>query len=131
MVYISLKEYNLSINDFKEPTVTKDSEAIGVLLVRLLLLEPGTIESHPNMGVGLHSTYRYGVEGQALKLQTAFKEQIQKYLPWFQTVDIKVIEKKHQINILARIDESMVSILYDNSTGSITNKVVQLNDIKI
>ena len=53
------KEYHFDVNDFKEPRETTGRKAIGVLIVRLLLLEPGTDPNRPEMGVGLVSKYRY------------------------------------------------------------------------
>lgn len=129
MVYIPITEYNLSINEFKEPTVSKDAEAIGTLLVRLLLLEPGTFQSHPKMGVGIASRYRYKVAGEAYRLQSDFKNQIETYLPWFQSVDIKVTEIKHQYNILAEIDGMVFSIYYDTLNGSIKYRYAKLSDV--
>ena len=37
-----LKEYAMSVNDFKQPAEALGKKAIGVFLVRLLLLEKGT-----------------------------------------------------------------------------------------
>ena len=40
---------------FKEPRETTGRKAIGALIVRLLLLEPGTDPNRPEMGVELVS----------------------------------------------------------------------------
>ena len=54
-----LKEYSMSVNDFNQPADAKGKKAIGVLLVRLLLMEKGTDPMRPDMGVGIVSRYRY------------------------------------------------------------------------
>jgi hypothetical protein len=56
---LSISEFGFSVDEFNNPKVYKNAEAVSTLLVRLLLLEPGTIQSHPNAGVGLISRYRY------------------------------------------------------------------------
>ena len=60
---MSITEFGFSVDEFQNPKNYKNAEAIATLLSRLLLLEPGTIQSHPDMGVGLYSKYHYSVEG--------------------------------------------------------------------
>ena len=76
-----MKEYLLSTNEYKEPKVAKGSEAYGILLTRLLLLEPGTNPLHPGMGVGLGPKYRFISENDMPMLQTLIQEQVNTYLP--------------------------------------------------
>ena len=52
---MAITEFSFSVDDFENPKTYKDAEAIATLLVRLLILEPGTFQSHPDMGVGLYS----------------------------------------------------------------------------
>ena len=54
-----LKEYVIGTNDFKQPEEYLGKKAVGLLVERLLLLEPGTDPMRPEMGVGLVSKYRY------------------------------------------------------------------------
>ena len=49
----------LSLNDFSMPKVLTGTNAMYTKIVYLLLLEPGKFQSHPTMGVGLRSRYRY------------------------------------------------------------------------
>jgi hypothetical protein len=51
------------------------------MLVRLLLLEPGTNPLHPGMGVGISPKYRYMLSEELPKLQRRIEEQTAKYLP--------------------------------------------------
>lgn len=82
------QEMLLSVDSFNKPEVLQGKEAIGILLVRLIQLEPGTIASRPKMGVGLLSNYRYCDESKILDLQNHIREQIRTYLPQFQAVDV-------------------------------------------
>ena len=54
-----LKEYSLSTDSYKTPLTYKNFNAFGTLMMRLMLLEPGTITHSPEMGLGLISKYRY------------------------------------------------------------------------
>ena len=56
---VSLKEYTLDVNAYGTPLDYKNFNALGTLIMRLILLEPGTITHSPKMGVGLISKYRY------------------------------------------------------------------------
>lgn len=123
-------EFLLSVDEFQNPIVLKDSKAIMTLLVRLLLLEPGTIQSHPDMGVGLISKYRYGVEGIGSDLQAEFKRQIQTYLPdEFQGIQINVKEKDKTLQISAEIDGLIYGIAFDSDTLKIQTKYSNLSDL--
>lgn len=102
-----MKEYLLTTNVYKEPTVVEGSDAYGILLVRLLLLEPGTNPLHPAMGVGIGPKYRFISEGDIPVLQTRIQDQINTYLPSeFQAVtrvhlELKSKSKYLQIIIIA------------------------------
>ena len=76
-----MKEYLLTTNEYKEPKVIDGSEAYATILMRLLLLEPGTNPLHPNMGVGLGPKYRYIMENDIPKLQSIIQDQVDTYLP--------------------------------------------------
>ena len=76
-----MKEYLLSTNKYLEPASVEGSEAYAILIIRLLLLEPGTNPLHPDMGVGLGPKYRYILEDQISVLQDRIRDQLQTYLP--------------------------------------------------
>ena len=125
-----LFEHSFSVDDFENPKVYKDSEAMAILLTRLLLLEPGTIQSHPEMGVGLMSRYRYSVEGAAPKLKADFEAQIEAYLPdYFQGTTINVNQKDGKFLITAEIDGSIYGISYDSKTNEVESKFAKLSDM--
>ena len=116
-----MKEYLLSTNEYKEPKVAEGSEAYGILLTRLLLLEPGTNPLHPGMGVGLGPKYRFISENDMSMLQTLIQEQVNTYLPSeFLTttkayLELKPNSKYLQITIIAD-DTKYVFDTEDSST---------------
>ena len=72
-----MKEHVLSLNNFGMPKVFNDNDSAYVLIIRLILLEPGKFQSHPDMGVGIRSRYRFNNEENFLmNLQNDIKKQI-------------------------------------------------------
>lgn len=126
---MAIHEFTFSVDDFMQPKVVKDAEAVQVLLTRLLLLEPGTFQSHPDMGVGLISRFRYGVEGTASKLQSEFQRQIEKYLPQFQGARVAVQEGDGTLFISAEIDDTLYGIYYEINTSKVTTKHTKLANL--
>lgn len=125
MILLNFKESLLKFDSFLNPYIAKDKEAIASLLIRLILLEPGTIFSEPKCGVGLIRNWRYCREDELPDLQLAIKEQVKLYLPELLFVDVVVrynIEKEMMINIV--IDKDMYSLRVDNEF-----KQLKLRDI--
>ena len=106
-----------SLNKFKRPKTHEDKEAIYTLLTRLLLLEPGTIQSHPEMGIGIVSRYRYSFEGSARDLKKDIDNQIEKYLPEFQGVDVEVSDSNNRITIKITIEDTLYDFSFDSEKG--------------
>lgn len=76
-----MNEYLLTTNEYLNPSIARGADAYGILLVRLLLLEPGTNPLHPRMGVGIGPKYRFISEADVLKLESRIQDQINTYLP--------------------------------------------------
>lgn len=81
MKYEDLKEYSLSINNFNNPDELKRADAACLLIMRLILLTPGTIQTHPEMGVGLITKYRFMYDTELQNLKKVITDQINLYLP--------------------------------------------------
>lgn len=126
---MAIHEFGLSIDDFQNPKVYKNTEAILTLLTRLLLLEPGTIQSHPEMGVGLISRYRYSVEGNAQLLQSDFQRQLDKYLPQLQGTKVLVSEKGSSYFITAEFERVLYGISFDTQKSTVTTDTMVLSDL--
>lgn len=129
MSNINTHEYLFSVNDFNEPKVLKDSEAIAQNLTHLLLLDPGTFQSHPTMGVGLVSKYRYTTEDKLSELKTDFKLQIEKYLPQYQGVEVDVFLEDHVCYINATIDGTLYAFYYDYDSDDLKTTFKALADL--
>lgn len=126
---LAITEFSFSVDDFQDPKMYKDPEAISVLLTRLLLLEPGLLQSHPDAGVGLYSRYAYSVEGTAAELEVEFQKQIEKYLPRFQGVRVSVTEKDGMFNIAVEIDGTLYGIYYDSSKSTVVSNYAKITNL--
>ena len=113
---IKEREYLISTNKFKNPRVMNNHEAICMLLLRLILLEPGSDPLHPEMGVGIVK-YRYGMN-TLNDLKARVKNQIDTYLPCFPASKVELeITDDHLCNILITIDD--VVYVYDSSEAPV------------
>jgi hypothetical protein len=113
---IKRKEYTLTVNSLNRPEVLEDKEAIAMLLVRLILLEPGSDPLHPEMGVGIVN-YRYAM-GRLEELKKRVEEQINQYLPCFPTASVKLeITDDKLCNILITIADTVFT--YDSKEAPI------------
>ena len=114
MKVIVMKEYLLSTNVYLEPAVSKDQLACSILLVRLLLLEPGTNPLHPEMGVGLGPKYRFISENELSLLQERIENQIRQYLPEFgRYVDVTRSFKPNSKYLQISIRSNDTNYIYD------------------
>lgn len=131
MVIIPITEPVLSVDEFDNPKIYKNEEAVMVLLTRLILLNPGTIQSHPDMGVGLVKNYRYSVEGSEFELRGAIIENIQKFLPKFQGASVAVELKDKAYYISITIDDTVFMVFYDtkNNTDVVKTQYTRLNEL--
>lgn len=122
------QEMLISVDNFKKPKVLQGKEAIGILLVRLIQLEPGTYPSRPKMGVGLLSNYRYCDEAKALELQDHIKEQIRTYLPQYQGVRVATkLNTKGVLMIDITIDQ--VLYRYETETQPEDNRIIGIHSM--
>ena len=121
------QEMLLSVDSFKKPAVLQGKDAIGILLVRLIQLEPGTIASRPKMGVGLLSNYRYCDEEKASQLQDHIRDQIRTYLPEYQGVRVETeLKEDGKLVIDITIDKTLYR--YETEQQS-DNKIVGIHSI--
>lgn len=121
---IKQREYLLSISEFKEPRKVENKASIGLLLVRLIVMMPGTNPLHPGMGVGIRK-YRYGLNNIE-ELRKEVQEQIETYLPCYQNATVSiVVTKQKTCNIEITIDD----IVYVYETDK-TDTPIILTDIQ-
>ena len=120
----------LSVDKYYKPLVAKDFDYTTLLLVRLILLEPGTIQTHPDCGVGLVSKFRYSTDVKMRDLEIRIKEQIVKYLPQFSLVRVRCELEDKIIKIYITSEEVNVFLPIDIQTGEIIDKNNHLYDFR-
>ena len=130
------REYFIGIDEFNHPKVYTDQHATFVLLIRLILLEPGTYPNHPDMGVGLVSRFRYSMDVDMGKLSNTIKEQIMTYLPQFTLTDVRCVlgddetGDKKVIRIYITSEELNAYLPINTETGEVLQKTASLADFK-
>ena len=96
---------------FNKPLVIEDKEAILTLIVRLILMEPGTMSFIPEAGVGLVSKYRYLSKDMIPTLERDIEDQISRFLPYFKTVDIQITMDTNKIlYIELNLDDNLFTL---------------------
>ena len=126
-----MKENVLSLNNFGMPKVFNENDSAYVLIIRLLLLEPGKFQSHPDMGIGIRSRYRFNNdENFLMNLQNDIKKQIDKYLPELSATEVTLTTNNQILGIIINTAEGAYVVSYDT-----TNEVMKasathvLNDL--
>ena len=113
-----MKEHVLSLNNFGMPKVFNDNDSAYLLIIRLILLEPGKFQSHPDMGVGIRSRYRFNNEENFLmNLQNDIKKQIDKYLPELSATDVIVTNNNKVLGIIINTAEGAYVVSYNTTTN--------------
>lgn len=103
-----MEAHLLSLNDFYKPKVLSAADAGYMHIIYLILLSKGKYQSHPDMGVGIRERYRYSNSDSLLiDLENDIKNQIEKYLPELQL-----------INISLNIRNNVLGIIIDTTTGA-------------
>lgn len=117
------REYLLTTDKFKEPSKLTGSNAVGLLLMRLIMMEPGTDPLHPDMGVGIWR-YRYTIDRKE-ELRLRIEQQINTYLPYFSDTDVSLIYNQDKtVNVEITMDGT--TYVYDSSQSP---KPIKLEDI--
>lgn len=129
-----MQEHVLSLNDFGMPIVYSKSDAEYMLIIRLLLLEPGIFQSHPNMGIGLRSKYRYNNAQSLLQdLQNDIKTQISLFLPELSAAEISLtLGKSNTLGIVIDTGNGAYVLAYNSESNKIDvadNATYILNDL--
>ena len=119
------REYLLSVDNFNKPKVLDGDEAIALMLLRIILLEPGSDPLHPEMGVGLKN-YRYSLSRKT-EIEDAIMAQITQYLPEFSTSSVNIVEinDKKICNIEITIDNT--TYVYDSASMPVALSIEDLN----
>lgn len=122
---VKQREYLLSINEFKEPKKIINKPSIGLLLVRLILMDPGSDPLHPTMGVGIRK-YRYGLNNvETLRKEVQY--QIDTFLPCFPNATVAIIVTPDKIcNIEITISDTVY--VYDSVKNQSPIRLVDIEN---
>lgn len=104
----------MSNNKFEKPKELTDHHAICMYIMRLLLLNPGTLESHPNMGIGIVSKWRFSDETCIENLKLEIQKQLTMYLPKFQFVKVELTLVRSELIIEVNIDNILYTFKTDD-----------------
>lgn len=128
---IPIREYSLKVNDFNEPKVYEKQQALMLLLTRLILLEPGAFQSHPDMGVGLISNFRYRVDDGSLvsDLKSRIQSQINTYLPFLDGVNVLVEIHDKSFYVTIGIDDLIFGVLYNTQTNDLSTDYTTIAEL--
>ena len=77
----SISQALLTTDSYKKPMTLKDKDALAILLLRLLIMVPGTNRLHPEMGIDIRGRYEYSSDDEIDELNTEIEQQIETYLP--------------------------------------------------
>lgn len=114
-----LREAVMSIdNNVNRPLILKGDNAITMLIIRLIMLEPGTFQTHPDMGVGIVSRYRHSVDIDLSELKRRIGNQIETYLPMFTNVqvDVDMDIDRHCLLIYVTSDQLNAVVPFDTKS---------------
>ena len=110
-----MEAHVLSLNDFNMPKVFSASDSAYVHIIQLILLEPGKYQSHPNMGVGIRSRYRYNNEENFLiDLKSDITNQITTYLPELLDVSVTLTHNDHTLGIIIDTTTGTYVVAYNS-----------------
>ena len=123
------KEFVLSINEFIQPKVLTGNQAAYTDIIRLFLLEPGTNQTHPEMGIGIRSRYRFSDADDISTLQREAQDQMKTYLPNLLIMDVRIETYGTTIAIfISSKDDGIYAVGYNTETGTMGG--LTLDDIR-
>lgn len=115
-----LREYTLSIDEFKKPKVYIGNNAIVAKLIEIALLDPGTYPTRPDMGLGLRTKYRYISEDEITTLEQDYRKQIETYLPELTAVNVEIeLDTDKVLHFLISVDKTVYTLLYNTETKTL------------
>lgn len=117
-------EYFLSVNNYLTPTEVKDEQAIYVLLVRIIIMDPGESDINPDMGVGIYTKWRYCNAEKIPELEAEITNQVCTYLPRLSGCQVSISLDSENVNLYI-INIKISDILYTFKIDTL-NKTVNL-----
>ena len=122
---VKKREYLLGVNSFNKPAVVEGAEATCVLLMELILLEPGSNPLKPRMGVGIKN-YRFAKD-KTEELCERIRSQISEYIPEANSVTVEIQQITAQKVANIRMNINGITYIYDST---IANIPITLDDVR-
>lgn len=92
------------------------------------MLEPGTFETHPNMGVGIVSRYRNMPSTEVDTLKDDIKEQISTYMPWLYGVEVNTkVLSDGKLRISIKASDELFALTYTKNTANLKSEKLSLD----
>ena len=111
-----MREYVLGVDQFNMPKCVDNNDAVYLELIRLIMLEKNTYTTHPDMGVGIVSRYRYSFTTDIEILKTDIENQIATYLPQLIPVDVLVTQTDQVTTIRITVNGVLYELIFDKIT---------------
>ena len=125
------REFTLSVDSFNDPKMYKSPKSIQLLLTRIILLEPGDFQSHPDMGVGLLSKFRFSVDDSNLihNLCSAIRTQIDTYLPIFTGAQVNAELRQKTLYGSITLNNYVFSFAYNTDNNTFNSDIRSISDL--
>ena len=126
-----LREHLIATDEFNRPKVLKGKDALSVLLLRLLLMEPGDNFDHPEMGIDIIGRYRFSHAEDLKKLEHEIEMQIEQYLPYYRVSEIKCTKVDKYLDVAINIDDTLFNFTTQSGKDVPKEKISLSNDESI
>lgn len=124
-----MKSHLMSLNDFSMPKVLEGVHSMYTNLIYLILLEPGKFQSHPTMGVGIRSRWRYNnEEGFLYNLQKEIQDQVLRFLPELVNVKVSLAIQDTLLHISINTEDAIYELVYNGSTDELNTPATYVLD---
>ena len=113
-----MQESLLSMNNFGEPKILSNGNAYAISIIRLLMMDKGSIELHPEMGIGLVKNYRYSFTDNLENLRTEIETQVSNYITKI-PVTVELYEDSKILYISITIENKKYIFNFNTENNSI------------
>lgn len=115
-----MTEHLMSISKTQTPKILTGVDGDKMAIMRLILMEPGLYETHPEMGVGLVSKYKYkDIKTIEATLPDNIKSQMRTYMP-------QIIEPEVAVSFAK--DESGQNMIVIGITSDQMKTIITVNE---
>lgn len=119
----------LALNEFNKPRVIQAADAGYMHIIYIMLLNPGTFQSHPEMGVGIRERYRDNNDIDMLtKLRQDLKRNVERYLPELTLLEVSLSVRNEVLGIVINTTEGAYVLAYNSTTEQITPAATYILD---